>query len=50
MILLEFFIRDETITFIAMFNMAIGVLCSAWVFAKHSGYKFAAKYKYVFKE
>ena len=49
LVLLETFHNDNTVTFIAMFNVTFGLLMSTLTFAEHIGHKFAAKYPYVFK-
>lgn len=50
LILGETFQLGETITFIAMFNITVGLLTSTWVFSEHVGISFAAKFDYVTKD
>ena len=50
LILGETFQLGETITFIAMFNITIGLLTSTWVFSEHVGISFASKFDYVTKD
>jgi len=50
LILIETFLNDDTITFLAMFNIMFGLLMSTFTFAEHGGHKFAAKHPYLFKD
>jgi len=50
LILFETFTNDDTITFMAMFNLMFGLLMSTLTFAEHAGHKFAAKHPYRFKD
>jgi len=49
LILYETFANDDTITFLAMFNVMFGLLMSTLTFAEHAGHQFAAKHPYLYK-
>jgi len=50
LILTETFTNDDTITFLAMFNLMFGLLMSTLTFAEHAGHQFAAKYPYLYRD
>jgi len=49
LILYETFTHDDTINFLAMFNVMFGLVMSTLTFAEHAGHKFAAEYPYLYK-
>ena len=50
LILYETFNDDDTISFMAMFNVMFGLLMSTLTFAQHTGHKLAAKHPYHYKD
>ena len=49
-VLIETFSKDDTVTFLAMFNVMFGLMMCTLNFSEHVGHRFAAKYSYVFKD
>lgn len=50
LVLYETFDKDDTVTFLAMFNVMFGLMMSSLTFSEHIGHRFAAKYTYVFAD
>ena len=48
LILYETFQRNDTVTFLAMFNVMFGLMMCTLTFSEHVGHKLAARYPYVF--
>ena len=49
LIMIESFLIDDTIGFMAIFNFMFGLLMCTLTFGEHIGHKFAAKYPYIFR-
>ena len=49
LILYETFYKDDTVGFLAKFNIFFGLAMSTLTFAEDIGHKFAAGYPYVYK-
>jgi hypothetical protein len=47
--MVESFLKDDTIDFMAMFNFLFGLLMCTLTFGEHIGHKFAAKHPYIFR-
>lgn len=48
-IMIETFLKDDTIGFMAMFNFMFGLLMCTLNFSEHIGHQFAANHPYIFK-